>query len=53
MNKITKEEFETFREMWKSEWYEHWRLLDIDFEIYMLMKGLTEDQFKKLNNDEL
>ena len=53
MDKITKQEFETFREMWKSEWYEHWRLLDIDFETYMLMKGLTQEEFKKLNNDEL
>jgi hypothetical protein len=27
--------------------------LDIDFKVYMLMRGLTEEQFKKLNNDEL
>jgi hypothetical protein len=53
MDKLTKEEFEKFRETWKEEWYDHWRLLDIDFEMYMLMRGLTEEQFKKLNNDEL
>lgn len=53
MDKLTKEEFEKFRETWKEEWYDHWRLLDIDFEMYMLMKGLTEKQYKKLNNDEL
>jgi ABC-type Fe3+-citrate transport system substrate-binding protein len=53
MDKLTKEEFEKFREVWKSEWYDHWRLLDIDFKVYMLMRGLTEKQFKKLNNDEL
>ena len=53
MDKITKQEFEKFREVWKSEWYDHWRLLDIDFKVYMLMRGLTEKQFKKLNNDEL
>jgi len=53
MDKLTKEEFEKFREVWKSEWYDHWRLLDIDFKVYMLMRGLTEEQFKKLNNDEL
>jgi hypothetical protein len=53
MDKITKQEFEKFRETWKEEWYDHWRLLDIDFEMYMLMRGLTEEQFKKLNNDEL
>ena len=53
MDKLTKEEFEKFREVWKSEWYDYWRLLDIDFKVYMLMRGLTEEQFKKLNNDEL
>ena len=53
MDKLTKEEFEKFRKVWKSEWYDHWRFLDIDFEAYMLMRGLTEKQFKKLNNDEL
>jgi hypothetical protein len=53
MDKLTKQEFEKFREVWKSEWYDHWRLLDINFEVYMLMRGLTEKQFKKLNNDEL
>jgi hypothetical protein len=53
MDKVTKQEFEKFRETWKLEWYDHWRLLDIDFEAYMLMKGLTQEEFKKLNNDEL
>ena len=53
MDKVTKQEFEKFRETWKEEWYEHWRLLDIDFEAFMLMKGLTKEEYKKLNNDEL
>ena len=53
MDKVTKQEFEKFREVWKQEWYEHWRLLDIDFETYMLMKGLTKQEYKNLNNDEL
>jgi len=53
MDKLTKEEFEKFRETWKEEWYDHWRLLDIDFEMYMLMRGLTKEEYKKLNNDEL
>ena len=53
MDKVTKQEFEKFRETWKEEWYEHWRLLDIDFEAFMLMKGLTKEQYKTLNNDEL
>jgi len=29
------------------------RLLDIDFECYMLMKGLTKQEYKNLNNDEV
>lgn len=53
MDKLTKEEFEKYREIWKSEWYDHWRLLDIDFECYMLMRGLTKEQFKKLNNENM
>jgi hypothetical protein len=52
MDKVTKQEFEKFRETWKSEWYDHWRLLDIDFECYMLMKGLTKEEYDRLNNLE-
>jgi lysyl-tRNA synthetase class I len=51
MDKVTKQEFEKFRETWKEEWYAHWRLLDIDFEMYMLMRGLTKEEFKKLNSE--
>jgi hypothetical protein len=50
---MDKEKFEGYRKLWKLEWYNHWRLLDIDFEAYMLMKGLPKEEFKKLNNDEL
>jgi hypothetical protein len=46
-------DFEKYLENWKAEWYDTWRLLDIYFETYMLMRGLTKKQFKKLNNDEL
>jgi 7-cyano-7-deazaguanine synthase len=52
MGKLTKEEFEKFRETWKEEWYDHWRLLDIDFEMYMLMRGLTKEEYKKLNMEK-
>ena len=51
MDKLTKQEFEKFRELWKEEWYAHWRLLDIDFECYMLMKGLTKQEYKNLNKN--
>jgi hypothetical protein len=51
MNSLSKQEFEKYREIWKSEWYDHWRLLDIDFEVYMLMKGLTKQEYKNLNSE--
>jgi len=44
--------FEEYREVWKAEWYNHWRLLDIDFETYMLMGGMTKEEFDKLNNEK-
>jgi hypothetical protein len=50
---MNKEKFEEYRELWKKEWYNHWRLLDIDFEAYMLMGGMTKEEYDKLNNDEL
>jgi len=49
MNKKT---FEEHRENWKSEWFSNWRLLDIDFEMYMLMNGLTQKEFDELNIEE-
>lgn len=51
MTSLSKQEFEKYREIWKSEWYDHWRLLDIDFEVYMLMKGLTKQEYKNLNSE--
>ena len=51
MTSLSKQEFEKYREIWKSEWYDHWRLLDIDFEAYMLMKGLTKQEYKNLNSE--
>ena len=53
MNIKKKREFEKFREEWKENWYDYYRLLDIDFECFMLMKGLTIEEFKHLNNEEL
>ena len=49
---MDKEQFEQYRELWKLEWYDHWRLLDIDFEAYMLMKGLPKEEFDRLNKEE-
>ena len=52
LSNMTKQEFEYQRSVWKYEWYNHWRLLDIDFEVYMLMKGMTKEEFDKLNKEE-
>jgi len=49
---MEKEQFEEYRKLWKLEWYNHWRLLDIDFEAYMLMRGLPKEEFNRLNNLE-
>ena len=49
---MDKETFEKYRELWKSEWYNHWRLLDIDFECYMLMGGMDKEEYDKLNKEE-
>lgn len=51
---MTKAEFEQYRLTWIREWADKWRLLDIDFETYMLMKGISPDEYKRLNeeNDE-
>ena len=49
---MDKKEFEEHREAWKAEWFDCWRLLDIDFEMYILMNGLTQEEFDKLNIEE-
>ena len=48
---MTQQEFEHHRSVWKYEWYNRWRLLDIDFEMYMLMKGLSKEEYDKLNSE--
>jgi hypothetical protein len=49
---MDKKTFEEYRKLWKLEWYNHWRLLDIDFEAYMLMKGLPKEEFDRLNKEK-
>jgi len=46
---MTKEEFEQHRQTWLKEWNDQWRLLDIDFETYMIMKGMSPDEYKAIN----
>jgi hypothetical protein len=50
---MTRDEFESQRKKWSTEWYTKWRLLDIDFETYMIMNGLPELEFKKLNSPQI
>jgi hypothetical protein len=44
-SKMTIEEFQTH---WLKEWQDKYRLLDIDFEMYMIMNGLSREEFDKL-----
>jgi len=46
---MTQQEFEQHRQTWIKEWTDKWRLLDIDFEAYMLMKGMAPDEYKAMN----
>ena len=48
---LSEKEFQRVFNMTKLEWYNHWRLLDIDFEAYMLMRGLPKEEFDKLNKE--
>ena len=47
--KCTLEEFHKHQATWLKEWNSKYRLLDIDFETYMLMNtSLTKEEFKIL-----
>ena len=46
MNKL---EFEHYRQTWIKDWNEKYRVLDIDFETYMIMNGMSPQEYKKLN----
>jgi hypothetical protein len=48
---MTQKEFSDLRQTWLREWADKWRLLDIDFESYMLMKGMAPDEYKKMNEE--
>lgn len=49
---MTQSEFEQHRQTWAKEWADKWRLLDIDFEVYMIMMGITPDEYKSLNEND-
>jgi hypothetical protein len=46
---MTQQEFEQHRQTWIKEWNDKWRLLDIDFEMYMIMKGMAPEEYKSMN----
>ena len=46
---MTQQEFSQHRQTWIKEWTDKWRLLDIDFEAYMLMKGMAPEEYKAMN----
>ena len=48
-NQMTLEEFYSHRAQWLKEWNSKYRLLDIDFETYMIMNtGITKEEFRRL-----
>jgi hypothetical protein len=46
---MDKLEFEKNRQVWIKEWADKWKFLDIDFETYMVMKGMTPQEYKTMN----
>ena len=48
---MTQQEFNQHRQTWLCEWADKWRLLDIDFESYMLMKGMAPEEYKTMNEE--
>jgi hypothetical protein len=48
---MTIEEFELKRIEWLKSWSTKYKLLDIDFETFMLMNGMTKDMFMTLNKE--
>jgi hypothetical protein len=48
---MTQQEFNQHRQTWLREWSDKWRLLDIDFEMYMLMKGMASEEYKTMNEE--
>lgn len=47
---LGKKEFEEQRQHWIDNYHFNYRLLDIDFEAYMYMQGLSQEEFNRLNN---
>jgi hypothetical protein len=50
---MTLEEFKNKRQEWIKDWFNNYKLLDIDFEAFMLMQGVSPDLYKKLNEESI
>jgi hypothetical protein len=46
---MTHHDFNLRKKQWFLEWREKWGPLDIDLKTFMLMHGVTEDQFNELS----
>lgn len=49
---MSNKEFKEHFGHWKDNWYIKYRLLDINFETYMYMQGLSKEEYNKLNNSK-
>jgi hypothetical protein len=49
---MTKIEFEEHRNYFITNYYLSFRLYDLDFYTYMMMQGLTDNEFMELNKTE-
>jgi hypothetical protein len=47
---MTHQDFNTRKKQWFLEWSEKWGPMEIDLKTFMLMHGVTEDQFHELSN---
>jgi hypothetical protein len=47
---MTYHDFNLRKKQWFLEWSEKWGPMDVDFKTFMLMHGVTEDQFNELSN---
>ena len=47
---MTYHDFNLRKKQWFLEWSEKWGPMDVDLKTFMLMHGVTEDQFNELSN---
>ena len=47
---MTHHDFNLRKKQWFLEWSEKWGPMNVDLKTFMLMHGVTEDQFNELSN---